>query len=235
MKVTKDQIEDLFSFVRKHHVEHYDLQTELVDHLANGIEGQWQEYPERSFKDARLREFRKFGIGGFDKVVSKRRNAMAKRYRKIILRFYKEYFKLPKVVLTFGSVFGFTLLFKIVPSLYRFDVILFFWFALAGTLICVQLKKQNNNELEMVKYGKKWMLKDQIYSYGNIANIVNFLPITLNIGYFRNLISVDNIWVLFGFAFLTVCIFILSYITIFVIPQKAEELLAETYPEYKIT
>lgn len=57
MKLSGEQIQELYKFTRKHFVIHYDLQTELVDHLANGIEEQWREYPERSFKDARLREF----------------------------------------------------------------------------------------------------------------------------------------------------------------------------------
>jgi len=38
MKLTESQIEQLFTFTQKHYVDWYDVQTELVDHLANGIE-----------------------------------------------------------------------------------------------------------------------------------------------------------------------------------------------------
>jgi hypothetical protein len=41
MKLTTEQIDLLLS--RQHYVEWYDLQSELVDHLANAIETQWQE------------------------------------------------------------------------------------------------------------------------------------------------------------------------------------------------
>lgn len=234
MKLNRDQIHELYKFTRKHFVEHYDLQTELVDHLANGIEAQWLEYPERSFKDARLREFRKFGVSGFEKVVRKRKNAMTWRYFKIILGFYKEYFRLPKILLTIVVTGIVTYLFKLLPLSHRYDLILIFYFGLVGMLLFIQFKKRKNNELEMVKYGKKWMLKDQIYSYGNFANTLNLLPILLNTPYFKKNIPVDNDLILLGFAWITVCTSILCYVIIYIVPKKAEELLAETYPEYKM-
>jgi hypothetical protein len=42
-------------------MEWYDLQSELVDHLANAIETQWQENPKLSFNEALNKEF-KFGV-----------------------------------------------------------------------------------------------------------------------------------------------------------------------------
>jgi len=40
-KLTGKQVEELYAFTQKHYVPYYDLQTELVDHLSNGIEEQW--------------------------------------------------------------------------------------------------------------------------------------------------------------------------------------------------
>jgi len=40
-KLTTEQINKLYTFTKKHYVDYYDLQTELVDHLSNGIEAQW--------------------------------------------------------------------------------------------------------------------------------------------------------------------------------------------------
>ena len=78
------------------------------------------------------------------------------------------------------------------------------------------------------------MLKDQIYSYGQYAGVFNLFPIVLNTQFFRSNIPVDANYVILIFATMIVCLLLLSYVTIFVIPKKAEELLAETYPEYKI-
>jgi len=41
-KLNVYQIEKLYDFTKKHYVDYYDLQTELVDHLANAIETEWQ-------------------------------------------------------------------------------------------------------------------------------------------------------------------------------------------------
>ena len=49
MKLTNQQIEQLFTFTRQHYVEYYDLQSELVDHLANAIEEQWKEKSQTFF------------------------------------------------------------------------------------------------------------------------------------------------------------------------------------------
>ena len=46
MKLTETQIENLYKFTRQHYVYHYDVQTELVDHLANDIEEIWLETPK---------------------------------------------------------------------------------------------------------------------------------------------------------------------------------------------
>ena len=38
MELTTKNIEQLYKFTKDHFVDWYDLQTELVDHLANDIE-----------------------------------------------------------------------------------------------------------------------------------------------------------------------------------------------------
>ncbi len=49
--VNEKQIERLFQFTREHYVKHYDLQSELVDHLANAIEQRWEETPKNIAKE----------------------------------------------------------------------------------------------------------------------------------------------------------------------------------------
>ena len=66
MKLNPSQIDRLFTFTRQHYVEYYDLQTELVDHLAHAIEAQWQEKPKLSFEDALNIEFKKFVFAGIN-------------------------------------------------------------------------------------------------------------------------------------------------------------------------
>jgi len=58
MKLTKNQIDELYKFTRKHYVYHYDVQSELVDHLANDIEeygNKHQIYPLKMQKTTHLK------------------------------------------------------------------------------------------------------------------------------------------------------------------------------------
>ena len=96
MKLTPEQIDRLYQFTRQHFVEWYDLQTELVDHLANAIEQQGVENPKISFEEALQIEFKKFGIFGFMDVVEKRQQALHKRYHKMVWHHFKVFFKIPK-------------------------------------------------------------------------------------------------------------------------------------------
>ena len=84
MKLSDEQIERLYQFTRQHYVEYYDLQTELVDHLANAIEEQWQQNPKLSFENALQIEFKKFGVFGFMDVVEQRQSALNKKYNKLV-------------------------------------------------------------------------------------------------------------------------------------------------------
>ena len=98
MKLTASQIDNLFKFTRKHYVYHYDVQSELVDHLANDIESIWQETPNLSFEQARDKSFKKFGVFGFMDVYGARQGALQKKYMKILWQHAKAWFKLPKII-----------------------------------------------------------------------------------------------------------------------------------------
>jgi len=101
MKLTSEQIEKLYAFTRQHYVIYYDLQTELVDHLANAIEQQWQENPKISFEDALQNEFKKFGVFGFMEVVEKRQSALNKKYNKMVWLELKTFLAFQKLLLRF--------------------------------------------------------------------------------------------------------------------------------------
>ena len=90
MKLTDNNISELYKFTRKHFVEHYDVQTELVDHLANDIEAIWEENPNLSFEKARDKSFKKFGVFGFMNVVEEKHKQVGKRYRKVLWTLFKE-------------------------------------------------------------------------------------------------------------------------------------------------
>ena len=231
MKLTEQNIEQLYKFTRQHYVEHYDVQTELVDHLANDIELIWEESPTLSFEQARDISFKKFGIFGFMDVVDQKIVQLNKKYFKLILGFVKQWFMLPKIILTFCIVVLFYLLQQI-PNAYYIYTGIFFTVILLDTIKIFQSKRKINKKVALT--GKKWLLED-IYlkqSLGNLALII-FYTYHLFLPHDNGFTEMNEFsrWLS---AFLIVFTMLVGYITLIVIPNKSEELLEEHYPEYKL-
>nr|WP_322625465.1 hypothetical protein [uncultured Flavobacterium sp.] len=222
--LTADQITALYTFTRQHFVEHYDLQTELVDHLANAIEQRWATDPAVSFDDALKAEFKKFGVFGFSDVVEQKGKALGRRYLKLKWGYFREFFTLPKVLLTLALVLA-------MGMLLRFNV----WVALSIYILLqlasfiklfANVKAFNKKAKET---GRKWMLEEMIFRGVTFTALAGFWFQFGQMMYYTH--NVYAQWVL-----ATVCVLLLlhNYIVLYVIPSKAEQYLKETYPEYAI-
>jgi len=228
MKLNHTQIDQLYGFTRQHFVEHYDLQTELVDHLANGIEERWEEQPNCSFEEALQLEFKKFGVFGFADVITNKQNALTKTYWKIIARLIKDWFSFPKLLLT-------TLLFLSCYFLLDSDFGREF---LEVSLIVIAaltllLFAYNFNKHKKKRANKKWLLEEIIVNTGGFVSL-SFIPLqTFTIFLDEAIVLNQYPFITFIAAFSLTIILLLTYIIFKIIPDKAEEFLLDAYPEYK--
>lgn len=229
MKLTPEQIERLYQFTRQHYVEWYDLQTELVDHLANAIEQQWQENPKLDFEEVLQIEFKKFGVFGFMDVVEKRQTALGKKYNKLVWKHFKEFFTIPKVILTVCLTTFVFYFFKWFYFSELFSISMMLLFVIIFPFLIVEQRKIKKRKKET---GKVWLFEQIIFSYGSFAGLLS-LPINLAINFNRSG-KMPNDYVLIGFSFTIVALYLIAYIIIKIIPSKAEKYLKETYPEYKL-
>jgi hypothetical protein len=101
MQLSEQQIDQLFQFCEKRRVFHYDLQVEIVDHLANAIEERMQADPRLGFSDALDLVHRSFGPLGLRSMTSSREQALEKRYNQMRWQLFKSYFTWPKFAFTF--------------------------------------------------------------------------------------------------------------------------------------
>lgn len=229
MKLTPDQIERLYLFTRQHYVEWYDLQTELVDHLANAIEQQWQVNPKISFEDALQIEFKKFGVFGFMDVVEKRQLALQKRYSKLVWKHFKEFFTIPKIVIT---LFSTVLLFLIFRNYSQAEILITTLFMLVLITFWVSLFYQSRkNKKEFKTTGKKWLFKDIIFGHSSFAGL-SYIPVQvmLHVDFGQNIGILKAVF----FSLLFVSMALCEYVILVIIPSKAEDYLKETYPEYAL-
>jgi len=223
-RVNAEQIDQLYTFTRQHFVEYYDLQTELVDHLANAIETQWQTHPQFNFDDALQIEFKKFGIYGFSDVVAERQKALSKRYTKLITLYLKEFFKLPRIILTIALCVVTYKLFKFFPPVYMPLILILESFSFYRV---VKLKKIY--KLKTAATGKRWLLEEMIYRGGSAMAVAGM---AIQLMQFALKDNPNQIFIV-----LMTIVFVLSlmhsYVVLYIIPAKATEHLSAAYPGYK--
>jgi hypothetical protein len=100
MELTKEQIDHLFKFTEKKFVRWYDLQVEIVDHLATKIEEIMTNNSSLSFETALQRVYNEFGIFGFAKVVQQKEIALARASRTLWWKSVADFFTWPKIAFT---------------------------------------------------------------------------------------------------------------------------------------
>lgn len=225
-KIIAEQFEQINNFVRKHYVEYYDLQCELADHLANGIEAQWEENPNLSFEDALQKEFKKFGVFGFTQVVEQRQLALSKKYGKIMWQYAKDFLKLPKIFLSIGLVVFIYTLLSIDALIYNALLLVILVFT-SYKFIARYQRYRKKAKLT----GKRWLFEDLIYRGGGMG-VITVLPFQLSVFTFED--GVMPIYINCLLALWMVGLLLFYYIMLYVIPSKAKQLLEETYPEYKM-
>lgn len=228
MELTNKHIEQLYKFTRQHYVEHYDVQTELVDHLANDIEQVFRENPTLTFEQARDKSFKKFGVFGFMNVVEEKQKQLGRKYRSILWTYAKEWFRIPKIVFTVSIFLFFYYCLQLRLGGYLVGITLFI---LASLDVYFAFKLKREFKKRTKEDGKKWMLEEMIFnvaSFGGVMVASNVPQIYNHIEKIPSTIGAITISVI---VTLTI---IYSYITLIVIPSKAEELLKNNYPEYKL-
>ena len=134
-KLTLEQIDNLFELCEFHNVRYYDVQIELVDHLAAVIETLWETNPELSFEEAAYLAGEQFGIdpgfnvaydsllppisgrtyigeSGFEAIKEAKEKELRRKYDRLQWKYIGEFFKLPKIILTLAITFALFFVFK---------------------------------------------------------------------------------------------------------------------------
>ncbi|QDO93134.1 hypothetical protein FNB79_03790 [Formosa sediminum] len=230
MKLSAEQIEKLYQFTRKHFVEFYDVQTELVDHLANDIEEQWQTNPEHTFEAALDVAFKKFGVFGFQDVLEAKAKALNKYYWRAVWDIYKCFFTLPKLMFTLAMCCLSFLILKYTPHFgYTISGLLVTFFILY-TVKVVRLNKSIKREQKHT--GRKWMYQELIGNLGGFIGVagafVQFIPrLSKNQGVYQD-------YQIMLISFGVVAFALLSYVILFIVPKKITTYLKEEYKAYYV-
>ncbi len=230
-KITDQHIDELFQFTRKHFVEWYDLQCELVDHLANDIEQIWAENPSLTFEEAKMQSFKKFGIFGFSDIIERKSKALYKVYLKMMWTAFKDFFGWPKIVLT---IMTFILTLNIIQWSNHNPFVVWGMFIVALVIPgFIGVKYSRKVKRKQKQTGKKWLFEEQINASFMALNLINILfqigsnAFRLNISQwsYRTDIIVSAVFVL---------VLVLFIVLFVILPPKISRAIAEKHPEYEL-
>jgi len=229
MKLSLEQIEELYIFTRQHYVEWYDLQSELVDHLANAIEEEWKQNPNDSFDQILNKEFKKFGVFGFMGVVEEKQKFLRKKYALLIWNYYKEFFSFPKIILTLSFIYGLTFLLNVFES--PTDVFIGMSLFLLALTVGMSYLRHRKMKIKNDRRGYKFLF-EEIGISSSIKSFL-FLLVFYFIRHFLRSSAWYN-WHTIVFSAVLVLIILFLYIDHTVIPKKVAEDLTKSYPEYSL-
>jgi hypothetical protein len=232
-KINLEETEKLFTFCRRHFVYHYDLQVELVDHLGSSIEEQWSENPEIPFNTALLNTFRKFGITGFSKIKEQKQKELARKYNRLLWKYFLEFYRWPKIMMTLaGTMVLFTLL-RIVENI-AWVIVPYFALLVVATLYYFYFIAQKKFKIQTVP-DKKFMLLEQVNQIQMTVVLFSQMPLAAyNISRYLNVHSVTQTWALLLISFVLVCLNIILHGQFFFIPEKIKEHFQEQFPEFAL-
>jgi len=135
-KLTDEEINKLFELCEFHNVHYYDVQIELVDHLASSIEALWETNPQLPFEEAVFNIGEQFNVepwiyssgntlipiffgkkfsgkNGFEIITESKEKELRRKYDQLQLKHIAEFFKLPKIFLTLAITFLLFVAFKL--------------------------------------------------------------------------------------------------------------------------
>lgn len=110
--LTQQQIDRIFEFTSQKYIKYYDVQLELVDHIASRIEQMMADDPNLQFEPALQKVYKSFGIFGFTKVQDQKIVEMRQYWQAKKMNIYKSYLTLPLLVFTIALTLVFALLIK---------------------------------------------------------------------------------------------------------------------------
>jgi len=180
--LTTEQIDNLFELCEFHNVRYYDVQIELVDHLASAIEALWETNPELPFDEAAFMVGAQFGVepfspasynsilpsisglqfsgeSGFEAIKEAKEKELRRKYDRLQWKYIGEFFKLPKIILTLAITFAIFLVFRLSNNdiMVSYCIQGFYILSLAIYLIFIYPKKFH---LSIIT-GKSFLLYEQ--------------------------------------------------------------------------
>ncbi|MGR3811862.1 hypothetical protein [Jiulongibacter sp. NS-SX5] len=218
MKLNETQIQDLFHFTERHYVEHYDVQVEIVDHLASAIEERLEKNPNQVYEQVLDDVYQSFGPMGLSGFVDSMEKRVYERGRREALKEFKSFFTIPKIFLTLILFVATCFFVDIMPSSIYVPSLLVIVVSTAAIMLTVYFLRKRRIIKPFISWQK--VLKN---------NYVGVWLVVFNFGFNQN--SMD-IFPGFNYLFAIGSVaFVISSIADYQVMEKTFTNLRKQYPE----
>ncbi len=171
LKLSEKEIKKLFEFTEKKFVHWYDLQIEIVDHLASSIETEMQAATNLTFEIALDKVYKSFGLFGFARIVQERQKQLAKAAKKKWWNELQALFQWPRILLILLIVSTVWTLSLLVSDNILSELFLFIYITIC-TLFFIYIIKDHRLQ-------KKLLLMQCGSSYFSLPFIFEFFVISI--------------------------------------------------------
>jgi hypothetical protein len=155
MQLSEEQVQFLYAFTNKKGVQWYDLQLELVDHLACRIEEEMTANSSLGFEAALDKVYKGFGLFGFAKVIQEKHKQIQRMSKKIWWEAVLSYLKWPKISLVLlVSFILWQLPMKIEPTFLMWGFAGIYFFISLAFLVYVLKTEKMRRKLLLLQFGR---------------------------------------------------------------------------------
>ncbi len=230
-KLTEEQVRKLFAFCESKDVYDYDLQIEIVDHLASAIEEQWKHDPGITFGWALKNIYLKFGWHDFRKLERQLERQLKRKFRRMLWQNFIEYFRFPKIAITVLLFIMLFSLLQIADNNSLLIILLTVPLSLASIYYNFVLFPKKI-EIKSIRE-KSFLILRYLESINNQAGKLTFLPITvplITMGWHLKYTNTLYLEVLIAAVLSLFAVLMYGYF--FFLPKKIKEHFMLNYSEF---
>jgi hypothetical protein len=98
--IQQEQVDEIMAFCKAKGVTYYDIQVELVDHIADSIEDLQKSNPTLPFSDALDIAGKQFDNEEFAEIVKSKKRSIEKKMSRSIEKEFLSFFTVPRIMIT---------------------------------------------------------------------------------------------------------------------------------------
>ena len=222
MNLTKEQLATIKAFINKKGINYLDVQMEILDHVASGVEEKMNANAALSFDDALKQTHASFGIFGFGGVEDSIVNGMSKKYNRIFWKYFLSFFGFKYILLVLLGTF----------IIYEAQILVEDYYQFLAYFLCIVIVAVVVGFVFVLKHNsyKKLLVFKSTGSYlsffGTGFIIYNYL--ISNLRYFE-IINAQQIHVLSSIILSVFLIYIITAFKMAFLGIKESKLLMEKY------